>query len=439
MNKLKASLTVAVFSLFLAQSYANPSQKMVMSLDECLKYALERNITLEKAKLSIESNTYDEKIAKGAFLPKVSASVGQGFVNTPFSDSDPKNTYSGSYGVDLSLTIYSGGTNSLELKQSKLSTELSKLSLKSSEDELQVSITQLYVEILYAREMITVVEQSLALSEKNIERGQLQLKVGSINEADFATLQTDKATQQYNLVQAQTTLSNKYLQLKHLLEIEQNVDFQLADDSYADKAIMANIATINEVYSAAMDIRPEIASSKLSIESAKLDEKIAKAAYLPTLSLSAGLGLSHSSSSDYTFSTQAKNNYDHSIGLSLSVPIFNRFATRNTVSKTQIAVKYADLDLKDTSKDLYQTIENLHTNAQNSKALYLASEAKLEALEKSLKLTTKQFEVGLKDIIELLTQQDEFRTSSQEYLESKYTFILSQAILNYYKTGTIKL
>ncbi|MFI3304391.1 MAG: TolC family protein [Rikenellaceae bacterium] len=419
---------------------------LVMSLEECLSYAKEHSITLKQKELNLDDYKIEVESAKSKFLPSVSGSVSQSMTNTPFKESQSgfaesvtKSSYSGSYGANMSMTLYKGGENALSLKQSKLYTQIGELGIKEAENSIELSITQVYVEILYAIDMIEVAKVSLELSLKNIERGDVMLKVGSMNEADYAQLVTNEATARYNLVAAQTSLRNKYVELKQLLEITDSTELRIDTSELNSDGLTSSIPSVGEVYLSAMDIRPEIAARSLYVESAKINKQIAKAGFLPTLSLSAGIGINHSTNSSYTFSDQLNNNYNHSVGLNLSIPIFSRFENRQAVAKSKNAIKYAALSYDEESKNLYKTIETLHNNAQNAKAMYVVSKSKLEALTKSLALVTKQYEVGAKNIIELLTEQSDLRESSQEYLESKYTLIYNIAILEFYKSGIIKL
>lgn len=451
MIKMKAWRFMAVVALTATALQSNAQadgNSMVMNLDQCLDYAKENSITLKQAQISVDNAEVGESNAKSAFLPSLSATVSQGFSNSPFISGDNpssyqgsvnKSSYNGSYGVDMNMTLYNGGENALNLKQSRVSTEIAKLGVAQQEDILEINIAQLYVETLYSIEQIKVVESSIELSKKSLERGAAMKEVGSINEADYALLQSAVASDEYNLVVAQTSLSNRYVQLKQLLEISNDSTLEVSATEILQSSLDSAIPSINEVYVAAMDIRPEITSSTLSIESALLDEKIAKTGYLPTVNLSAGIGVNHLTGSNYTFNYQLKNNYSNSIGLNIQIPIFNKFATRNSVLMAKNATEWANLNYTDQTKELYQTIETLHTNAINAQSMYLVSNSKLQALERSLELVTEQYNVGAKNIIELLTEQDNLRQSSQEYLESKYVLILNKALLEYYKTGIIKL
>ncbi len=440
--KLKRVVALLLFCSFLTHTYAQSSQEtLAMSLEECIEYAKENSVTIQKAMLDIENSQYDEVIAKGSFLPSISGSVGQNLSSNPLSsDSDSKKLgYNGSYGVNLSMSLYSGGKNRAQLQQSSIGTEISNLELEEFENSLELSITEVYVEILYAMEQIKVAESSLEVGMKSEARAKEFYEAGSINEAELAQFESSTASYKYDLIVAETQLSSLHVSLKHLLDISQEITISVKEPDLSDTSILSTIPTISDVYYAALESRPEIQYTNLMIESAQLDETVARADLLPSLSLTAGTGLSHSSYSNFTFSEQMRENFSTSIGLSLSIPIFNGYKSKSAISKSQNYVKSANITLTQAQKELYQTIETLHNNAQTSQAKYYVSELQLKALEKSLRLTTEQFELKMKTALELLTEQDSYNQSSQDFLINKYQLILNKALLNYYKTDVIKL
>ncbi|MFI3302893.1 MAG: TolC family protein [Rikenellaceae bacterium] len=436
MNRLKLCGVVALLfgcSLCYAES-------LTMTLDECLEYAKQNSITLQQAKLEVDNSEAAELTAKGAFYPSVSGSVSQGLNSYPLSTStDSKSSYTGSYGVDLNMTLYSGGKNRAQLKQSALGSQMSSLELKEYENSLEVSVTELYVEILYAMEQIAVAENTIELNVRNEEHGRAFLEVGSINKAEFAQLESATVTSRYTLVTAQSQLRNLYVALNYLLEVPQGTQVVVKEPVISMAELTGEIPYANDVYGAALESRPEIQSSKLDVEYAELSEKVAYSGYLPTLTLSAGTGVSHSSASDYTFSGQLRNNFNTSVGLNLSVPIFSRFANRSAVRIAKNNTQSAALSLTQAEKDLYQTIETLYNNATNAKAKYEVSVSLLSATQTSLELIQEQYNVGAKNIIELLTEQDNYNQARQDFLTDKYQLLLNKALLNYYKTNIIKL
>ncbi len=438
-------MRVATLFLCCTLSLGSYSQDLpssiTISFEECLEYAKENSITLKKAQLEIDDNSQEQVSAKGAFLPTISGSVNQGLSSYPLNESSSLSaaTYSGSYGVDLSMTLYKGGSNRAQLQKSILGHDIATLEMDELASSLEVAITEIYVEILYAIEQIEVAKSSLSLYEQNEERGRLFLEVGSINEADFAQLQSATASSKYDIVVAESNLSNLYVALKQLLEISQDIILSVSDLSITDETLLAAIPSVAEVYEVALDARPEIQSSKLYIESAEYDQTIAESAFLPTLSLTAGTGVNHSSSSSYDFSSQMRNNFSTSAGLNLSIPIFSGYKNRANVAIAKNSVTRASLALSEAEKDLYQTIEILRNNAATAQAKYSVSEYMLQAALKSMELTTEQYDQRLKNSIELLTEQDNYNQTYQEHLINKYQLILNKALLNYYKTNIIKL
>lgn len=424
-----------------SQLYAQTSEKLSMSLEECLKYAKDNSITLKKAQLQIDNSVADELSAKGNFLPNVSGSVGQNVAVAPFitNSNGSKTSYVGSYGLDLSMTLYNGGKNKSLLQQSSVNTEISNLELEELANSIEVSITELYIEILYSIEQIEVANKSLEVSKKNEERGKALFEVGSMNSAEYAQLVSATASDMYNLVVAESQLSTLYVQIKHLLEVPFDTEFAVKVPNLNNGLLISPISTVMEVYNSALVERPEIKSTKLSIESSEFDLQIAKTGYLPTVSLSAGTGFSHSTASNYKFTTQLRNNADITAGVTVSIPIFTGYANRTAVTKAQNNIRTATLNQSQAEKDLYQTVETLYNNAVTAQAKYSVSEYQLKAVEESLGLVTQQYELGMKNIIELLTEQDSYNQSYQDYLINKYQLIYNKAILNYYKTNIIKL
>lgn len=437
MNRIKLWRLIAVAAIC-AMSSQTYAQQMAMSLDECLEYAKTNSITLQKAKLQIDNSVQDQISAKGAFLPSVSGSISQSLSSYPLADDSDLN-YGGSYGVDASMTLYSGGENRASLKQSTIEAEISNLAYSEYANALEVAITEVYVEILYAMEQIGVAESTLELNLKNQQRGEALLEAGSISSVDFAQLESATATSRYSLVVAQTDLNSLYVNLRYLLEISHESDFVITQPDLSDAVLMSLIPPAVDVYNSALDTRPEILSSKLAISSAQLDETIAKSGYLPTVSLSAGTGVSHSSDSSYDFSSQLRDNFSTSVGLGVSIPIFSKYINRTSVAKASNNRQIAELSFSEAKKDLYQIIETLHNNASNAQAKFAVSQANLAATKKSMELTTEQYEVGMKNTIELLTEQDNYTQAEQDFLMNKYQLILNKALLNYYKTNVINL
>lgn len=421
------------------------------TLQECIDYALDKNITIKMNKINAQSAEIDTKTAKAAFFPSLNASIGQRIVNNPFSENNTiidgdkitssrsKTNYNGSYGIDASWTIYNGSRRIKTLKLQQVAQEVADLNVNESENSIQESILQNYIQILYASEAVKINESTLEVSKAECERGLQLLNSGNLSKADYAQLEAQYSNNKYMLVTAKATLANYKLQLKQLLEIDGEMDFDICIPEISKTDVLTPIPSKEDIYQSALAYRPEIQSTKLNIEQSDLNIDIAKSGYIPTLSLSAGIGTSHTNGNDFTFAEQMKTNWNNSIGLTLSIPILNNRQTKSNIQKAKLEKQTSQLQLADKQKNLYKTIEGLWLDAVNSQQQYEAANEKLKSTEMSYELVSEQFNLGMKNTVELLTEKSNYLNAQQEVLQSKYMTIMNLALLNFYKNGSIKI
>lgn len=410
------------------------------TLDECINYAMENNLTLKLSKLKQRSAQEDVMQSKAALFPTLSANTNQGVGYNPFDNTAAdKAYYNGSYGVNAQWTVWNGGQNTNTIKQNKLTEEQAGLSTDVTANSLQEQITKLYVQILYMSEAIEVNRQSLETSKKNEERGQQMVEVGKMSKADLAQLSAQRASSEYSIVESETQLAKYKLQLKQALDLDAGTVFDVAIPSTSDQQALAEIPSLVSVFDAAMAQRPEIKNALLGIESSNLQMKIAKAGALPTVTVNGGLGTSTNSMSSLAWGTQMKNNFDLTASVAINVPIFDARRTKTSVNKARIAQEQAQLNFEDEERALYCTIEELWLDAINNQQKFRSALATVESEQESYNLLSEQFNLGLKNIVELLTGKDKLLTAQQNKLQSKYTTILSQQLLKFYQNGTIKI
>lgn len=430
----------------------NASAQKLWTLEDCLTYAIENNITLKQAQLKRQSATEDRKQSQAALLPTLSASTNQSVGYRPWQDSGTttvtngtvntkvdKAYYNGSYGLNASWTVWNGGQNTNQVRLNRLSEEQADLSISETANSIQEKIAQLYVQILYMTEAIDVHRQSLTTSKKNEERGQQMVEAGKMSKADLAQLTAQRASDEYSIVEAESQLANYKLQLKQLLEITDGESFDVAVPETTDEQALADIPSMTAVYESALVARPEIQNAKLNIESGDLQLKIAKAGWLPTLSVTGGLGTSTNSLSSNGWGNQIKTNFDASAGLGVSIPIVDGRKTKTAVNKAQIAREQAQLDLIDKQKNLYSTIEGYWLDALTNQQKFRSALTTVESEQTSYDLLSEQFQLGLKNIVELMTGKDKLLTAQQNKLQSKYMTILSQQLLKFYQGETMKI
>jgi len=422
------------------------------TLQECIDYAMLNNITLQQARLQKQAATETRKQSQAALLPSLSATTNQSVGYRPWLETGTttvtngtvnnkisKTYYNGTYGINASWTVWNGNQNRNQVKLNKVAEEQANLDIAETANSIQERIAQIYVQILYMNEAIHVNEESLNTSKKNEQRGKEFVEVGRMSKADLAQLTAQRATDEFNLVEAKSNLANYKLQLKQLLEITGEEEFDIAIPEASDEQALGEIPGLGSVYEKALAQRPEIQNAKLSLQSSDLQMKIAKAGHMPTVSLTGGVGTNTASMSSNEWGSQIKTNFDASIGASLNIPIFDNRKTKTAVNKAQIQREQALLDIQNEQKQLYSTIEGFWLDANTNQQKFKAAQSSVASEQASYDLLSEQFHVGLKNIVELMTGKDKLLKAQQNKLQSKYMTILNQQLLYFYQGETLKI
>ncbi len=434
-----------------AKMRAQTAQPAEWTLQDCIDYALQQNISIRKNRINSESSLVDVKTAKAALFPSLSVSTSQNVTNRPFQESsvnvsgseviqtNSNTSYSGNYGLNAQWTVYNGNKRLNTIKQQKLNNQVAELSVGEAENNIQESIMQAYMQILYASEAITVNEGTLAVSVAQRDRGKEMLAAGSISKADLAQLESQVSSDRYNLVNAEAALQNYKLQLKQLLEIEGEDEMSLYLPALGNDYVLTPLPTRNEVYLAALSHRPEIEAGKLSIQASELAVNIARAGYLPTVNLNAGISSSNRSGMDNAFGAQLKNGWNNTVGLSISMPLFNNRQTKSAVEKAKLQQSSSQLDLLDDQKALYKTIEGLWLDATTAQQSFVAAEEKMNSTQTSFDLVSQQFDLGMKNTVEMLTEKNNLLSAQQALLQAKYMAVMNIQMLGFYQGSSFSL
>lgn len=431
---------VIVCSLFVLTSGMVAQDKPVRwTLQDCLDYALEQNIQIKKSKIAQMSGEEDTKKAKAQLFPSLSASVTQGFVNYPSGEVQNNNSYSGNYSVSANWTLFDGGRRTNTIKQQEIQNQVDALSIEQSEDDIRIALVQTYLQVMYAMESVRVNEGTVEVSKAQRDRAEELLKAGSISQVDFAQMESQYSTDRYQLVVSRNSLENYKLQLKQLLELDIMEEIELAEMELSDEDIMFPLPDKQQIYNTSLEVMPEIKSSELSIAKAEFETLKAKAGYLPTLSMNAGIGTGHLSGTDYTFGSQIWNKFNESIGLSVSIPIYSNRENKTAVNKAKYALTTSQLDLLNAQKNLLKTVEGIYLDATSSQNQYMSAVERLKYVEESFDLTEQQFFLGMKNTIEMLTEKNNLLTAQQEVLQSKYMAVMSIQLLNIYQKKQIDI
>lgn len=403
------------------------------TLQECLDYAYENNIQVRQSRNNQLSGIEDTKQAKAALFPSLVASTTQSYTNYPSSEVTDNNSYTGTYGITAGMMIFEGGKLRTEVKRQKVQNQMDALSVEESVNDIRIAIVQAYMQCLYAADAVRINRSTAEASKAQRDRAEEMLRAGSISRVDFAQLQSQYSSDEYQVVVASSTLDNYKLQLKQLLELDIMEEMNPAVPGVKEENVLKALPSKDEVYATALKVMPQIRRGELGVEAAKLEEKSARAGFYPSISLSASIGTGHMSNNDFESGSQIWNRFNENIGLTLSIPIFSNRKNRTAVNKAKIALNDSYLEWTSLQKELLRNVESAYLDAVSAQAQYLSAREKEKYARESYELTSEQFRVGVKNTVELITAQNEYSAAQQQVLQAKYLTLLSIELLNIYQ------
>ena len=421
------------------------------SLQDCINYALQNNIQIQKNRISEEQGEVTLWQNKGSLFPSLSFSTNQSMGYRPFEETtaivqngqvtntSKKVTYQGSYGLNAQWTVWNGGINHKNIESQKLQNEITQLASEQSELTIQEQIAQLYVQIMYTKEAKHVNEKLLETAQSQYERGKEMYEQGQMAKADVIGLEAQLESAKYDVVSSESQIANYKRQLKALLELELTTPFDVNGEVPTDEKVLDLVPSAEEAYEKALATRPEIRSAELSVDAADLNLDIAKRGFLPTLGISASLGDSHFSASQKDAGQQLKTNLNASAGVTVSVPIFDNRRTRSNVKQAKLQQANSRLDLQDRKNTLSSTIEQYWINANTQQQNFIAAKTRVKGQQASYELLNEQFKNGLKNVVEVLQGRDNLISAEQAMLQSKYMTLLNIQLLKFYTGEDIDL
>ena len=415
------------------------------SLQQCIDYALQNNIQIKTQEVSLETAEASLEQAKAQQYPTLnfSSSFGANFQNivtyNEYMEKAGGVSVSNNFGLNSGLALYQGGRLRNTVKQSRVQRDATELDVEQARIDLEISVAQAFLQVLYNHEALELNRQAEELSARQVERGEQLFQAGSISRVELAQLKSQHASDQYQCVAAENTLENSRLQLKQLLELGLDEPFDIRYPVIDDSVVGTPIPDLADVYAEALASLPQMKSSELGIESADLGVKIAEGAALPSISMNAGISTGYSSGSGDRYFDQLGNKLGESVGLNLSLPIFNGRQVRTNIKKARLQLESARLQDASARKQLLSTLESVRNDAVSAQQRYFASKTQLDAAEESFRLVTEQFNAGIKNTVELLTEKNNYLSARSQQIQSKYQALLAEKLLGRYMNQPIEL
>lgn len=445
---MKHLISLVIGTIFLAGNFAAISQN-VWSLQKCIDYALENNIQIKQQQLNTQYYENQVSQAKSNRLPNLNAQIGNdnSFGRSLTYDNTYKNVNSSSFsgGVSTNLTVFDGFQLSNTIDKQELDFQATLKDLQKAKDDIMLNIAGMYLEILFAEELTLIAEAQLEVTQQQIDRTQQLVDAGSLAKGSLLEIQAQLAREELQLVNDKNNVQISYLTLFQLLELPIAESFKIEKPVLPE--IQANLSMANsiDVFNNAMNARPEIQAAQLRVKSAEKDLEIAKGNYYPNLSFNANYYNLYNNKytdingEDIAFSNQLKNNARSSLGLTLGIPIFNRFQVRNSVSNAEIQITDYQFRLQTVSNTLRKEIEQAYTNALASLNRYMSSEKAVVSMEEAFRYVEEKFNVGMVNSVEYNLQKNQLTSAQSQLLQAKYEYIFRTKILDFYNGIPIEL
>jgi len=416
------------------------AQGKTWKLEECINYALDKNIQVKKSNLTSDQDLLYSNQAKSNRLPSVNASVSEnlnwykGFDSATGQYGSSNGSNSTNYGVNSSVSLYNGDKLNTRIKQAELNLQSSRYYSESVKESVGLNILNAYLQVLYSYESVKNAEKQIESTTEQLALAKERMDLGVIASSDYLQIKSELSTEKSTLATAQSQLAIDNVTLEQLMELPVDPNFAISSPNLESLLVEFVQPDAQEIYNLALGIKPEIKNIELTKESTALNVKIAKADYMPIISANAGLSTGYSSlntGSGYT--TQLNDKVNPSIGLTLSIPIFQKKQVKTNVGIATIAVTNAELDVLNTKNQLRKEIEQACVNVASAKSQYTASLEQNQSSKESYDVTNEKFKVGLLNSVDFLVQKTSLITSESKLLQSKFNLIFSYKVLDFYK------
>ena len=439
MKTFQTSFLIACLLLIFSE-YEGKTQNKTWTLDDCITYALGKNIQVLKADLTSNQNQLNANQSKLNRLPGLNASVSEnmnwykGFdsVSGRYGSASGSNTTN--YGVNTNVTLYNGKKLSTQIKQTELNFQSGKFYSQAVRESVGLNIINAYLQVLYAYESVNNAEKQVESTTKQLSLAKERMDLGVIASSDYLQIKSELATEKFTLATAQSQLSTDNVTLEQLIELPVDPNFKISSPNLESLLVQFVTPNSQEVYNLALGIKTEIKNVELTKESTTLNLKIAKADFIPTISMNAGLSSNYSSlNSGSSYNSQLSNTFSPSVGISLSIPIFQKNQVKTNVGLATIAISNAELDVVNAKNLLRKEIEQACTNVTSAWSQYTASLDQMQSSKESYDVTTEKFRVGLLNSVDFLVQKTSLITSESKLLQAKFNLIFSYKVLDFYK------
>jgi outer membrane protein len=439
------SLVVILFFGLFTQA-----QSKKWTLEECVKYALENNISIKQSELDTQTATIDKKSALGNFLPSMNATTNHSWnigLNQDITTGLLRNqtTQFTSTGVNVGIDIYKGLQNQNNLRKANLALIASKYQLLKMQEDIALNVANAFLQVLFNKENLKVQQEQLAINEKQLNRSIELVNAGAIPRGDVLDIKANLASNRQNVVAAENALLISKLSLAQLLQLKDFENFDLIDEISVNEDVAVLSQSPSAIIEKAKETRTDLKIAQTNLEIAQKNLAIAKGAFQPTIQGFYGFNTRISYADVATISgntivtkpanpfwTQFSDNKGQSFGAQLSIPVFNGFSARNNVERSKVNLEKSKIALEQQNLDLQRTIYAAFTDAKGSLNANESAISTLEARQEAYNYAKEKYAVGMMNSFDYNQAQTLLVNAQSEVLRTKYDSIFKIKILEFY-------
>jgi len=414
------------------------AQKKVWSIDDCIQYALEKNIQVKQAQVSNDINGIELNYAKSAWYPSLSGSARQNFSwSNQVNNATGATVFKGSDGTNISLnsgmTVFNGNRIHNNVKQSEINYEASKYNTEVIKETVSLNVLNAYLQVLYAEEQVKNNNSQISSLEQQLNLAGERFKLGAIANSDYLQVKSQLATEKQTLAAAQSQLAINRITLLQLMELTEPGEFAIEHPNLDSLINQKRIPDPKEVYQIALGVKPEVKNAEFNKQSTRIGIEIAKSGFFPNVSASAGVSTLYSSGSisGSSFGYQFKNNISPTIGLSASIPIYLNKQVRTNVAIAKKNTDNAELNEYNVKNQLRKVIEQSCQDVTSSQIEYESSVEAYNAVKESFDVASEKYFQGLMNSVDFLIQKTTYIAIESALLQSKYRLIFSYKVLDF--------
>ena len=457
-----------------AASIAVQGQSKKWTLEECVQYAIQNNISIKQVELDSETALIDKRGAFGKFLPSLNASASHSWnigLNQDITTGLLQNqtTQFTSAGANVGIDIYRGLQNQNNLRKANLSIMASKYQLVKMQEDVALNVANAFLQVLFNKENLKVQKVQLDINEKQYSRSNELVNAGSIPRGDLLDIKATVALNNQNVIVAENALLISKLSLAQLLQLKDFENFDVVDDTVANDENSILVQSPSVIYQKALENKIELKIAQTNLEISQKNVEIAQGAFQPTLQgfYSFNSRVAYSDrvagvvpnitnptsvvgfvegtnqnvlSPNFTrvlggpmpFFDQFSNNKGQSFGVQLSVPIFNGFSVRNNVDRSKVNLEKSKIALEQQNLDLQRNVFTAFSDAKGALNTYKSSIAALEARQGAYKYAKEKYDVGLMNSFDFNQSQTLLTNAQSEVIRTKYDYIFKIKILEFY-------